>query len=395
MTRRTGRPHLTTATGQVSSLERVPFDDHLIDEGWLQDLLHESPELLPIDEIDPSWGPLISLGREIATTAGPIDNLFVSPQGRLTVVEAKLWRNPESRRKVIGQVLDYASALAALSYDELSATVANASSDAPSSLWQHVQDAEPDTDPADESAFVDTVTRGLRDSRFLLLVVGDGIHEQLESMAGLIGRHPDLGFHLELVEMQLYRVDRGDGHLVIPSLVGRTSEVSRAVVQVNVEGGGNVEVKVQAMAEQSPHDKSRKLPFASMDEYLALATADTGEGWAEHSRSLVQWWQGKGGAVVLNETSISLFYPIRRAANGQWAVLAVYASGASEFQNVQLSQVGLFDVATLDEDLRSRGFGGKKRITYRDHELDESKEQAIREALSMFSRRFEQADAEA
>jgi len=394
MKRRTGQPRLTTAAGPVR-LEPVAFDDRLIDEGWLQDLLDASPELLPIEEIDPSWGPLISLGREIGTTAGPIDNLFISPGGRLTVVEAKLWRNPESRRKVVGQVLDYASALAGLSYDELSATVADASSESPTSLWQRVQDAVPDIDPAHESSFVDTVAGGLRNGRFLLLVVGDGIHEQLESMAGLIGSHPDLGFHLELVEMRVYRVDRDDGLLVVPSLVGRTSEVSRAVVHVNVEGGGKVEVTVEAMAEQSPQDDTRKVRLQSIDDYLALATDNTGERWAEHSRGLVEWWQHEGGSVVLNETSVSLFHPIRRAANGQWGVLALYTSGSAEFQNVQLSKVDLFEGRELDADLRSRGFGGKMRITYRDHELDESKEEAIRQTLSMFARRFEQADAEA
>ena len=60
-------------------MERLKLDDRQINEGTLQKLLHENPSLLPVDEIDGSFGPLVSLGREILG----IDNLFLSPFGRL------------------------------------------------------------------------------------------------------------------------------------------------------------------------------------------------------------------------------------------------------------------------------------------------------------------------
>ena len=31
-----------------------------------------------------------------------MDNLFITPEGHLVVVEVKLWRNPEARNAVIG-----------------------------------------------------------------------------------------------------------------------------------------------------------------------------------------------------------------------------------------------------------------------------------------------------
>jgi hypothetical protein len=36
-----------------------------------------------------------------------VDILGVTPDGRLVIVECKLWRNPEARREVIAQVLEY------------------------------------------------------------------------------------------------------------------------------------------------------------------------------------------------------------------------------------------------------------------------------------------------
>jgi hypothetical protein len=49
--------------------------------------------------------------REFRTSAGPIDICVLSPNGRVTVVECKLEKNSEKRRMVVGQLIDYASAL--------------------------------------------------------------------------------------------------------------------------------------------------------------------------------------------------------------------------------------------------------------------------------------------
>src|SRR5688500_5405406 len=92
--------------------ERLAFGDtggH--DEAWLRDTLFAHPDLLPLRDIDPSFGPLIPLCKELRTEAGPLDIAFINPHGRLTLVECKLWRNPEARRKVVAQVLHYAQAI--------------------------------------------------------------------------------------------------------------------------------------------------------------------------------------------------------------------------------------------------------------------------------------------
>ena len=83
------------------------------DEAWLRDLLQSDPRLVPIGEIDPSFGPLIPVCTELKTPAGRIDNVFIDRLGRLTLVECKLWRNPESRRTVVAQIRDYAKELGA------------------------------------------------------------------------------------------------------------------------------------------------------------------------------------------------------------------------------------------------------------------------------------------
>src|SRR5205814_1415007 len=110
-------------TLKCTALERVPLSetrvpgsalpaDERVSELFLQRVLDKSPELLPIQDIDERVEPpLFSLGREIQTSVGAIDNLFISRNGYLVVVETKLWRNPEARRQVIAQVIDYAAQL--------------------------------------------------------------------------------------------------------------------------------------------------------------------------------------------------------------------------------------------------------------------------------------------
>ncbi len=89
------RPFIVTADS-YSHLERVPLTEKVFQEEWLQRLLQNSPQLLPVAEIDAIYAPLVSIGREVATKAGYIDNLFISPKGYVTIVETKLWRNPQA-----------------------------------------------------------------------------------------------------------------------------------------------------------------------------------------------------------------------------------------------------------------------------------------------------------
>ena len=98
------------------SLERVALSGAApaaaYSEDWLQDLLYRHPQALPVAEIDDSFSGLIPVCREMETPVGPVDVVYVTRTGRPVIVEAKLWRNPEARRKVIGQILDYARAVA-------------------------------------------------------------------------------------------------------------------------------------------------------------------------------------------------------------------------------------------------------------------------------------------
>lgn len=320
-----GHPRMVV-NGQTLALVPVRLDDTQISEDWLQRQLDENPGLVPIDDISSAWGPLVSLGREIPLPVGFTDNLFVSPAGEVTVVEAKLWRNPEARRKVIGQILDYAAALAAMSYEEVEQAVIAARPQDPRPIWHRVRDAV-NVDGLDaEPAFIDTLSRNLREGRFLLLIVGDGIRSDLESMAELLGAHPNLGFHLELVEMRLYRLPTDNTLLVVPSIVGRTTEVRRATVSVTRDDRGEVSVIVEAPPAEPP---PRGRPIASLEEFVSRSTELADPSRAEAMASIVEWWRTeRQNPINFNKASITLSSPYRHGHGRNVSIMTLYVGGS-------------------------------------------------------------------
>lgn len=364
MTRRSGHPKWLSGENAVD-LEPVAINDALISEAWLQHLLDVHPELIPLSDIGPGWGPLISLGREISVDTGSIDNLFVSPDGDVTVVETKLWRNPQARREVVGQILDYAAALSGLTFEAFDRAVA--SGDPDSSIWQRVQNSPYALDDHEQASFIDAVARNLRTGRFLLLVAGDGIRENLDDLASQLQQHPGLRFHLELIELRLFRPTNSAGSdlLIVPSVVARTHEIQRALVTVSTREGTSVQVEVTPV-EETP---GRSLPtITSIDDYEQRVAETLGPDAASAAASLARWWQDElGGKIRYRGTSsINLAAPYSPLADGYVSVMTMYThklegsvKSLCEWQDVVPYQDAL-------EQYRAAGFSGNGEWPRRD-----------------------------
>ena len=99
-------------------LEKVSLSSSEYNEDWIQDVCFRSPNLLPIDEIEPMFSRMIPICRELNLKSGYADLIYLNESGFITIGECKLWRNPEARRKVIGQILDYAKDIAIWDYSK-------------------------------------------------------------------------------------------------------------------------------------------------------------------------------------------------------------------------------------------------------------------------------------
>lgn len=197
-----------------------------VSEAAIQHLVHAHPSCLPIAEIDPLFSDPIPICMELNTPAGPIDNFMITASGLPVLVECKLWRNPEGRREVVGQILDYAKELSRWSSSDLQREVSRRCGGDGNPLLERVRQAGYEVD---EIGFNDALTLNLRRGRFLLLIVGDGIREGVEAIAEYLQAHAGLHFTLGLVEMPIYVAADGT-RLAVPRVLARTRLVTRTVV---------------------------------------------------------------------------------------------------------------------------------------------------------------------
>lgn len=108
----------------VSKYQRKSIgSDGLFDERWLQNVIFNNIAL--IKPTNPIYDriKIIPLCREL-TLNDRIRNLFldilaITQTGRLVLIECKLWKNPQARREVLAQALEYASLMQTLSYSDL------------------------------------------------------------------------------------------------------------------------------------------------------------------------------------------------------------------------------------------------------------------------------------
>jgi hypothetical protein len=228
------------------------------DEAWLQALLDTHPEVLPIEQIEPGFGTLVPLCRELPLDfgggkSGALDNFFVTESGGLVLVETKLWRNPEARRTVVAQAMEYAASVFQLTYEELEASVNSARrtsgrSEAP--LTKLV--AEHAGASFDDVTFIDAVTLNLRRGRAIVAVVGDGIREDITLLAELLQSHAGHRFVFALIELGIFETPVAGVRLVNPSILAQTTLIERGVIQIDDAGATGPRILVRPPDVRAP-----------------------------------------------------------------------------------------------------------------------------------------------
>lgn len=234
-------------------LTRISLSDQDYTEEYIQNLAFEHPECIPVSEIDKGYEGLIPVCTELRTPAGYADILYVTRNGKLCIVEAKLWRNPEARRKVIGQILDYAKELSAWGYDDLQREVSRALKQTGNVLFEL---AKAKDSSIDEAEFVDGVTQSLSRGEFLLIILGDGIREGAAGIAEFLETVGKLQFTFGLVEIAVYQL-RGDERIIQPRVLAKTIEIGRYIIE-NKASSGSIEVISGAEEESEVSQSSAK-----------------------------------------------------------------------------------------------------------------------------------------
>jgi hypothetical protein len=195
--------------------------------------------------------------------------LYLTPSGQVVLVETKLWRNPEARREVVGQILDYAKQLTTWSFDVLEKKAATAAQTEGPHLLSCLRSRFPE---ADEVAFVDGVGRSLASGDFLLIIAGDGIRYGAESLVAFLERFGHLRFSLALVEVAAYKLPDGST-LLQPRVLAKTELLQRTLL---IGPSGPVTLQEAAQAEDASNaiPSSRAWFQAFWAEYLKKLRLD-------------------------------------------------------------------------------------------------------------------------
>lgn len=254
-----GTPVLIATDGSRMRLEPLNLNAGVYNEAWLQELAFDHPEILPVQDIEPGFGELCAVAREVPCAHGYIDNLFVTGQGDLVLVEAKLWRNPQARREVVAQALDYVAALTGMTYEALETACRKGQGMTAASLYGLVAERP---DALAEQDFVDAVNRNLRFGRVLVIALGDGIRSETEALADLLQSHAGAHFTFALVQLATWRNPATNELIALPSTLARTTMITRGIV--TVENGAAAVLPVPASAAARPTNISEELYFEAL-----------------------------------------------------------------------------------------------------------------------------------
>lgn len=272
-------PVLLHPSDSVKVLQPLPKVHSRFDEAFLQDILAKHPELLPVSAIRADVGSLVCVGRETSLPSGSVDNLYLSTSGYPVLVETKLWRNPQARRVVLSQTLEYIKDITKKDFDwfqeQWRAWQGDHSQER--SLLDEISDVgERNGENIDEVEFIDRVNRALAGGNLLALIVGDGVETRLQELVDELCKHSaHLRYVLALCELAFFELGAiaPDGMIVVPRIVGNIEPVERAYIRVDVAEGLKQDLTVSPVIDPSPDPRPGRVNLSSEEFYLKVEKA--------------------------------------------------------------------------------------------------------------------------
>ncbi len=208
-----------------------------LEEGYaseeeLQTFLREHSDLMPVDEIELGTPPLLCIGWEVSVASGSQDLLYVDETGLLTIVETKLKKNPEARREVVGQILEYASHASAWTASDVETKAQKffSSQECPKeyrglTLEEALRNfLERTNSPARESFsyedFLNLVTANLERGHIRLVIAIDEPPSSLLRTVEFIN-HFSERFEMYLIQLKRFHDKATGQNIFVPALFGR------------------------------------------------------------------------------------------------------------------------------------------------------------------------------
>lgn len=298
-------------------------------EAVLQALLADFPELL-VGGGSGEPPRYLLIDRELdvsiagaSTRRGYVDHIFVDEKGIPTIIEVKRSSNPEIRREIVGQMLDYAANLvAAWGVDGLRERFERRCGDSSEAVFQ---DALPELTEPEE--FWKQVSTNMEVGRYRLVFVADAIPPELRRIIEFLNSQMTQTEVLA-IEVKQYLDDDSARQTYVASVVGQTE----AARQVKGERG-------------RAWDKDSFLAEVAKVGDPAKVSANRILTWAESRADLKTAW---GSGMKDGSFQFGHYHP------GYLWPLVIYTYGRVEVQFMHMLKRPPFDVESRRVELRSR-----------------------------------------
>ena len=273
----------------------IHLEKHLFNnEEDLQQILYNSPEiLLSNNELNiPPYEKIVKK-KEYPTARGSIDIVFITENGDIILVETKLLKNPESKRKVVAQAIDYAKSFSEENFDSLKSKLSDMS------IFSNQYDIEP------------IIETNIKSGNYTVLIVGDIINPHILGMVESIQSAPHLSFTIFALSLNSYAYAKNN-LILYPKVESKTIEIERSVISIEVKGNEDYKISSSTpnkgnkgnkpkITEEKFYENLEKDEFIDNIKYLCKEIRNMG--------GTIDWGTvGFSGGYRLNGRRISLIW---------------------------------------------------------------------------------------
>jgi len=180
------------------------------EEADLRGILLRDSKVVPTADILPDLEPApieLMLKEVYLPSSGSVDLLGIDTNGSIYIIETKLFRNPQLRREVIGQVLEYAAFLEGQSINWLEGIVEKQTKGKLAQNFETVTDW-------DRENFLQNLQENLESGTFRLLIVVDEMNVALQKT---INSMNSKGWEIYALELRYFNDKKGT-EILVPSV---------------------------------------------------------------------------------------------------------------------------------------------------------------------------------
>ena len=231
---------------------------------------------------------LIYLGRVLS-----IDVLLAEVEqetrtfNRLVVVEDKLFRNPEARRAVLGQILDYAKVLRETDFSRLCDLLSEEHRS-----WLDGND--------------DLIAHSLRHADFLLLICGDRIQPRVVEYVKHLKEQLDPLVAVDVALMSIAIFSDGTHHILVPYVVGLITAERGITIKVVLQGPSGEVLPATIGVDEENFEKKRGRDRIEIDALLDSIRSRGGDAAASVAQRLFNYATELGAEVIPMGASASV-----------------------------------------------------------------------------------------